>query len=332
MAKNGKLKAYVRYDGTGRIIPGSLILNRFKPAVGKWEETPAYECCNPELTYNFDITANWSLTTPAVIDESSFRTFLESGTDGDGNVNDQTGVVITDFLLEGNRLRCNVSSTGGSNLAFTYIDVTDVISFGNLQVNDLSLYDNQITSVDNTIWPISNIVGISLSSNNITSFDNVTWPSSLQYLSLGNNQIITFNPTIPLPTSLIDLDLQGNLIVTFNPTIALPTLLKSLSVSGNQLTSFDPSIALPDSLEYLYLSYNQIIIFNPNIALPNSLIELVINDNQMTTAGYTASEPWANAMSVIPARGYIYFTTNVDSVSGTNLETILIAKGWNVFV
>jgi hypothetical protein len=47
MAKNGKLKAYVRYDGTGRIIPGSLILNRFKPAVGKWEETPAYECCNP---------------------------------------------------------------------------------------------------------------------------------------------------------------------------------------------------------------------------------------------------------------------------------------------
>ena len=39
-------KAYVRYDGTGRVIPGSLILNRFKPAVGNWKETPAYECCN----------------------------------------------------------------------------------------------------------------------------------------------------------------------------------------------------------------------------------------------------------------------------------------------
>ena len=46
MAKNNNLKAYVRYDGTGRIIPGSLILNRFKPAVGNWQETPAYECCN----------------------------------------------------------------------------------------------------------------------------------------------------------------------------------------------------------------------------------------------------------------------------------------------
>ena len=40
-------KAYIRYDGTGRVIPGSLILNRFKPAVGNWSEIAAYECCNP---------------------------------------------------------------------------------------------------------------------------------------------------------------------------------------------------------------------------------------------------------------------------------------------
>jgi len=47
MASNKRsLQAYVRYDGTGRIIPGSLILNRFKPAVGNWQETAAYECCN----------------------------------------------------------------------------------------------------------------------------------------------------------------------------------------------------------------------------------------------------------------------------------------------
>ena len=39
-------KAYVRYHGSGRVIPGSLILNRFKPKVGNWSETPAYLCCN----------------------------------------------------------------------------------------------------------------------------------------------------------------------------------------------------------------------------------------------------------------------------------------------
>ena len=50
MATNNRsLKAYVRFDGNGRIIPGSLILNRFKPAVGNWQETPAYECCNSNV-------------------------------------------------------------------------------------------------------------------------------------------------------------------------------------------------------------------------------------------------------------------------------------------
>jgi len=43
---NNKLKAYVRYDGTGRVIAGSLILQRFKPKVGNWKEIPANECCN----------------------------------------------------------------------------------------------------------------------------------------------------------------------------------------------------------------------------------------------------------------------------------------------
>ena len=44
---NNNLKAYVRYDGTGRVIAGSLILQRFKPKVGNWQEIAANECCNP---------------------------------------------------------------------------------------------------------------------------------------------------------------------------------------------------------------------------------------------------------------------------------------------
>ena len=41
------LKAYVRFDGSGRIVAGSLILRKSKPKVGKWQEITAYECCNP---------------------------------------------------------------------------------------------------------------------------------------------------------------------------------------------------------------------------------------------------------------------------------------------
>lgn len=40
------LHAYVRFDGSGRVVAGSLILRRKMPKVGKWQEIPAYECCN----------------------------------------------------------------------------------------------------------------------------------------------------------------------------------------------------------------------------------------------------------------------------------------------
>jgi len=44
------LKAYVRFDGSGRVVAGSLILRKNKPKVGKWQEINAYECCNPTTT------------------------------------------------------------------------------------------------------------------------------------------------------------------------------------------------------------------------------------------------------------------------------------------
>jgi len=51
MANNQKkLKAFVRYDGSGRVVASSLILRKNKPRVGRWFEIPTYECCNGTTT------------------------------------------------------------------------------------------------------------------------------------------------------------------------------------------------------------------------------------------------------------------------------------------
>ena len=63
MATNNKLKAYVRYDGNGRLISGSLILQRFKPKVGNWKEIPANECCNPTTTTTTTVPVTTTTTT-----------------------------------------------------------------------------------------------------------------------------------------------------------------------------------------------------------------------------------------------------------------------------
>ena len=46
MSTNNKLKAYVRYDGQKKIVPGSLILRQDKPTTGKFVEImPVDLCC-----------------------------------------------------------------------------------------------------------------------------------------------------------------------------------------------------------------------------------------------------------------------------------------------
>jgi hypothetical protein len=50
MANQSKLKAWVRYDGTGRVIAGGPILQSFKPKVGNWVEIDANECCQQTTT------------------------------------------------------------------------------------------------------------------------------------------------------------------------------------------------------------------------------------------------------------------------------------------
>lgn len=52
MANRKDLRAYIRYDNSGRVVPGSLILRRKKPS-GKFKELvdpSTYECCDTTTT------------------------------------------------------------------------------------------------------------------------------------------------------------------------------------------------------------------------------------------------------------------------------------------
>jgi hypothetical protein len=64
---NNQLKAYVRFDGTGRIVPSSLILQRFKPKDGNWQEIDAKECCNFVPTTTTTTTATPTTTTTTTV-------------------------------------------------------------------------------------------------------------------------------------------------------------------------------------------------------------------------------------------------------------------------
>jgi hypothetical protein len=65
------LKAYSRFDGTGRIVPGSTVLRRQKPKVGNWKEVQAYECCNQDQqTIQVNIQSEFPFNYPDFVVES----------------------------------------------------------------------------------------------------------------------------------------------------------------------------------------------------------------------------------------------------------------------
>jgi|688.fasta_scaffold67843_5 hypothetical protein len=64
MANNQKkLKAFVRYDGSGRVVASSLILRKNKPRVGRWFEIPTYDCCNGDSSTTTSTTTVAPTTT-----------------------------------------------------------------------------------------------------------------------------------------------------------------------------------------------------------------------------------------------------------------------------
>ena len=83
MANQRNLKAFVRFDGSGRIVAGSLVLRKQKPKVGRWYEIPAYQCCNDVPTVLTDtIPGTFPLSYISIrmfCDESTVDTVYTNG-------------------------------------------------------------------------------------------------------------------------------------------------------------------------------------------------------------------------------------------------------------
>ena len=70
------LKAFVRYDGSGRVVAGSLIFRKKKPTVGNFQQIQSYQCCNYDQS-------------PVVVDVQTvfpftYPDFVIQGADGNG--------------------------------------------------------------------------------------------------------------------------------------------------------------------------------------------------------------------------------------------------------
>jgi len=146
MANQSKLKAWVRYDGTGRVIAGGPILQRFKPAVGNWVEINANECCNDIPPTTTTTTTQGGGGTP-----TAFIKFI---------FNDGTAACTT--TVQGNLLFYSASTTLGVGVAiFTDAALTIPVTEGIVIVDNMTRYvvqQNGILNIgDCEFMPISQV-------------------------------------------------------------------------------------------------------------------------------------------------------------------------------
>lgn len=128
---NKRLKAYVRYDGTGRVVPSSLILARFKPKVGNYKEIDAYECCNEtfptnciEFVVNTTDGVDFGMSVRSNEVEFNYTVNWGDGTTGEGSSGEGFAELLHDFPEE--------------NASYTVR-----LCFDNpLVINDLEFYGN----------------------------------------------------------------------------------------------------------------------------------------------------------------------------------------------
>lgn len=72
MANQSKLKAWVRYDGTGRVVTAGPIFQANKPKVGNWRQINADLCCNPS-------GSTTTTTTTSAITPTAFTVRIAGG-------------------------------------------------------------------------------------------------------------------------------------------------------------------------------------------------------------------------------------------------------------
>jgi len=135
------LKAYVRYDGSGRVVAGSLILRRSKPKVGKWTEIQGYQCCNGEVNINYEpvdtslngIAFSLSCTSGS---ENSIYAFVDATST---NITDLVAILNTNlpyigvFKVNADGVTIDLTVNAEINNTFTAVGCTGGLEFSVVQ-------------------------------------------------------------------------------------------------------------------------------------------------------------------------------------------------------
>ena len=248
-----------------------------------------------------NITWNSSDTTVATVNEAAWVTAVNTGsaeiTARSGNVIGSVTVTVQ-ALLDPVRvaLVALYNSTNGPEWVNNYYWQTDTsvyswygveyIRFPNLRFTGLQLQENRLQgAIPPEIELLTMIEELWLWDNQLTSIPaEIGQLKNLKDLSLGRNRLTSIPPEIGQLKNLKELSLYDNDLTSASIPVEIGQLknLKHLSLGWNRLTSIPAEVLTLSALEELGLSSNQIAKIPAEIGQMSALRQLIMQTNQLT--------------------------------------------------
>lgn len=184
--------------------------------------------------------------------------------------------------------KINISSEWTSygrmiNLSDNEIQSIPTESWGQSKVGTLILSNNNISNIDNVVWP-EELDSLAIDGNNITVINGITWKDNLRYLILNYNNISEIK-NVTWPASLQAIEVEKNNITDLS-WIESGINLRGIALNNNKIKNIE-SLSVLSKLQELHLDSNYVDNISALDALTNlgslhikkqSIIKVVEND------------------------------------------------------
>jgi Leucine-rich repeat (LRR) protein len=148
----------------------------------------------------------------------------------------------------------------------------------------LSLNDNQLTTLPESISNLTNLQHLELRMNDLTTLpESIGNLSNLQHLNIELNFLSRLPESIMNLTNLEVLNLGTNELSTLPESIGNLTNLRTLYLKSNELSTLPESIGNLTNLRTLNLNNNQLTTLPESIGNLTNLRTLYLNNNQLRT-------------------------------------------------
>ncbi len=151
-------------------------------------------------------------------------------------------------------------------------------------LTELSLANNQLTSLPESLGQLTALTQLHLEDNQLTSVpESLGQLTALTQLRLEDNQLTSLPESLGQLTALIELRLEGNHLTSLPESLGQLTALTKLYLGGNQLTSLPESLGQLTALTTLGLTLNQLTSLPDFLGQLIALTYLGLRNNQLTS-------------------------------------------------